>query len=155
MHVKKNFYIDNCALNYLISESPMNDYAEFLPNGNATPRAKRARGRRARRCDLSGERRRGRVGGERGATVGADMSERRPKASDISDRQMLQSVKRHTSNIGAKLLEIESDFPEVPPKVIRAKLHNLLRRGFITGCCCGCRGDFELTTNGATKWGQP
>lgn len=29
-------------------------------------------------------------------------------------------------------------------KVLLAKLKRLIKRGLITGCACGCRGDFEL-----------
>lgn len=36
----------------------------------------------------------------------------------------------------------------IPPGVIRAKMSRLIDRGLITGCCCGCRGDWELTTAG-------
>lgn len=39
--------------------------------------------------------------------------------------------------------------PMFPPEVILAKASALLRRGLITGCDCGCRGDFELTIDGA------
>jgi hypothetical protein len=30
----------------------------------------------------------------------------------------------------------------------RAKMAMLIRAGLSTGCACGCRGDFELTTKG-------
>ena len=39
--------------------------------------------------------------------------------------------------------------PMFPPELIRAKANQLLRRGLISGCGCGCRGDFELTEEGA------
>lgn len=29
-----------------------------------------------------------------------------------------------------------------------AVMKNLIRKGFVDGCCCGCRGDFELTLEG-------
>lgn len=35
-----------------------------------------------------------------------------------------------------------------PPKVVRAKVKNLLARGLVAGCACGCRGDLELTPKG-------
>ena len=38
--------------------------------------------------------------------------------------------------------------PAFPAKVVRAKLAALIRRGLLTGCTCGCRGDFELTPAG-------
>lgn len=39
--------------------------------------------------------------------------------------------------------------PFFPPEVIRAKASRLIRRGLLTGCDCGCRGDFSLTVEGA------
>jgi hypothetical protein len=36
----------------------------------------------------------------------------------------------------------------LPEKVVLAKMKALKRRGLITGCPCGCRGDFELTKAG-------
>ncbi len=71
------------------------------------------------------------------------------KASDISDLRMLDAVKNGTlMPLGASRWTIESLFLEVPPKVVLAKLHALLRRKLITGCACGCRGDFNITEAG-------
>lgn len=33
--------------------------------------------------------------------------------------------------------------PGVPLKVVLAKARRLINRGVITGCACGCRGDFR------------
>lgn len=41
----------------------------------------------------------------------------------------------------------------VPVKVIRAKMRRLIKRGFVDGCGCGCRGDFYVTTLGAQRFG--
>lgn len=35
-----------------------------------------------------------------------------------------------------------------PDKLVRAKMRSLIRRGLVSGCACGCRGDFELTPKG-------
>jgi hypothetical protein len=35
-----------------------------------------------------------------------------------------------------------------PPKLALAKMSMLIRRGVVSGCTCGCRGDFELTSMG-------
>lgn len=32
----------------------------------------------------------------------------------------------------------------VPPKLARAKMGQMIRKGLIDGCACGCRGDFRL-----------
>lgn len=36
------------------------------------------------------------------------------------------------------------DWPGVPPKVVLAKAQRLINRGMLTGCTCGCRGDFGV-----------
>lgn len=35
-----------------------------------------------------------------------------------------------------------------PAKLGLAKMRMLIRRGFVAGCPCGCRGEFELTEKG-------
>lgn len=37
---------------------------------------------------------------------------------------------------------------DLPPKLVHAKMKMLMRRGLVTGCPCGCRGDFEITPKG-------
>lgn len=37
---------------------------------------------------------------------------------------------------------------EVPYKVGLAAMDNLIKRGLVSGCSCGCRGDFEITDKG-------
>jgi hypothetical protein len=39
--------------------------------------------------------------------------------------------------------------PETPDKLVLAKMKTLIRRGLVSGCDCGCRGDFVLTEMGA------
>ncbi len=33
-------------------------------------------------------------------------------------------------------------------KLILAKMKQLIKRGLVDGCACGCRGDFEITPKG-------
>jgi hypothetical protein len=42
----------------------------------------------------------------------------------------------------------EQLFPEIPPKVVTAKMKALVRNKLVDGCVCGCRGDFELLKAG-------
>jgi hypothetical protein len=35
-----------------------------------------------------------------------------------------------------------------PTALARAKMQRLIDRGLVSGCTCGCRGDFELTGKG-------
>jgi hypothetical protein len=44
--------------------------------------------------------------------------------------------------------EISAQWTGVPVADIKAKLTDMLDRDLITGCDCGCRGDFEITENG-------
>jgi hypothetical protein len=37
---------------------------------------------------------------------------------------------------------------EVTAKLGLAKMKRLIQRGLVSGCTCGCRGDFELTAKG-------
>jgi hypothetical protein len=37
---------------------------------------------------------------------------------------------------------------DIPYKVGLAAMANLMKRGYVTGCTCGCRGDFEITKKG-------
>ncbi len=83
---------------------------------------------------------------------------RRLEAKDIPDFDLVRLVDtcQHERQIewGTEHLpwchrqDLEAKLPLVPPKVILAKCRALIRRGFITGCTCGCRGDFELTDKG-------
>jgi len=38
--------------------------------------------------------------------------------------------------------------PDIPGKLKRAKMQGLIERGLVSGCACGCRGDFEITKEG-------
>lgn len=35
-----------------------------------------------------------------------------------------------------------------PAKVALAKMRAMIKKGLVTGCACGCRGDFEITDKG-------
>lgn len=37
---------------------------------------------------------------------------------------------------------------ELPDNLVLAKMRNLIAKGYIDGCDCGCRGDFEITEKG-------
>ncbi len=42
----------------------------------------------------------------------------------------------------------------VPPKLALAKMVMLIRSGLVSGCGCGCRGDFEVTDKGLARIGE-
>lgn len=37
---------------------------------------------------------------------------------------------------------------DTPERLVLAKMRNMIDRGVINGCTCGCRGDFEITAKG-------
>lgn len=37
---------------------------------------------------------------------------------------------------------------ELPDKLVVAKMDKLIRKGLVSGCSCGCRGDFKITEKG-------
>ena len=41
--------------------------------------------------------------------------------------------------------------PGTPSKLVLAKMRQLIRRGAVEGCPCGCRGDFEITDKGRAE----
>lgn len=75
------------------------------------------------------------------------------KAADLDDLVTLSAValdaKERGSTLGACTWTLaERSFPQVPQKVVAAKLRQLMKRGLLTGCSCGCRGDWLLTDAG-------
>lgn len=38
--------------------------------------------------------------------------------------------------------------PGLPDNLVLAKMKKLISSGYISGCDCGCRGDYELTEKG-------
>lgn len=44
--------------------------------------------------------------------------------------------------------------PEANEKLALAKVNRLIKRGFIGGCGCGCRGDFHITAAGREFLGR-
>jgi hypothetical protein len=45
----------------------------------------------------------------------------------------------------------DKDKPDAPEKVLRAKLSAMVRKGFVGGCDCGCRGDWHITDKGCLE----
>jgi hypothetical protein len=42
-------------------------------------------------------------------------------------------------------------FPACPEKLVLAKMGSLIRRKWVDGCACGCRGDFVITPAGLAE----
>ena len=76
------------------------------------------------------------------------------KCSDVPDREVLEFLAAHqgewaTTGTGYGMPTVQDAVrPGTPYKLQRAKMRQLLNRGLIHGCACGCRGDWEITDKG-------
>jgi hypothetical protein len=72
------------------------------------------------------------------------------QAKHIPDDLILREVERLNNEYGcwAMTCWVAEAMPGMPPAVVAAKLSRLMHRGMVTGCDCGCRGDWELTAKG-------
>ena len=74
------------------------------------------------------------------------------QAKDIPERPVLEFLKVNwPCNWYGNEFErsVTRAMPDgTPLKVALAKMRSLEKRGLITGCCCGCRGDFKLSVKG-------
>jgi hypothetical protein len=67
------------------------------------------------------------------------------KASDIPDEEVLGFVLSiNEQGRWCQSWDLEERFPEYPLKVVKAKCAGLIRRGYMDGCTCGCRGDYVV-----------
>jgi hypothetical protein len=66
------------------------------------------------------------------------------QAKHITDEQILKVIDdvRANERRWTHLRDLEKAL-ELPTKILRAKAGSMIRRKVITGCACGCRGDFE------------
>lgn len=76
------------------------------------------------------------------------------QAKDIPDLDVLIAVYRASLDgkwgwegrvRWAFLSDMEEAFPNYSPKLVRAKMKAMIRKGLLRGCACGCRGDFQFT----------
>jgi len=66
------------------------------------------------------------------------------QAKHVSDEKFLDAMDASTewrAPAWAQVGDIATALG-VPEKIVRAKAKGLIKRGVITGCFCGCRGDF-------------
>lgn len=77
------------------------------------------------------------------------------QAKDIPELPVLQFLAKLPPNRSATWYGNAEFMPETsviaampsgtPEKVALAKMRALIKRGFVDGCGCGCRGDFVIT----------
>lgn len=80
----------------------------------------------------------------------AEIPEREWKRADLPDEAVIRAVEavNNEHDCWAFTAHIADSFPDAPFKVVAAKLARLAERGLVTGCPCGCRGDWEVTHKG-------
>lgn len=76
------------------------------------------------------------------------------QCKDIPDKPIMEFLLKHKGHWCNWYFENDRDVRQVMPKnlasekLILAKMRQLMKRGLVDGCSCGCRGDFEITTKG-------
>ena len=80
---------------------------------------------------------------------------KRLQCKDIPTRPILQFLKKHDGWCNWIWLDdercVRHAMPAgriLPDKLVLAKMRKLVAKGYVDGCTCGCRGDFELTDKG-------
>jgi len=76
------------------------------------------------------------------------------QTKDIPDLPILEYLLGHKNTWCTWYLNSENTVADAMPKgviskkLILSKMRNLIKRGLVSGCACGCRGDFEITQKG-------
>jgi hypothetical protein len=77
------------------------------------------------------------------------------QCKDIPTRPILEFLKKSIGQWCFSFSREESErsvfwaMPEGTPwKLGHAKMKKLVKKGFVDGCTCGCRGDYEITKKG-------
>jgi len=81
-----------------------------------------------------------RCGQPNGAMLESDM--KKLQAKTLTDADVIKVIAR----VGGSLFAIQDAFAPIPHQVVLAKLRSMLKRKLLTGCDCGCRGDFSVRT---------
>lgn len=72
------------------------------------------------------------------------------KASDISDEAFLNALNTNGKPTNLDALSERLSFPW---KIVKAKAKTMIvKRKTVSGCYCGCRGDFERVEPKTTAW---
>lgn len=71
------------------------------------------------------------------------------QCKDIPEQPILDFLKLHsgrwsTWGVGYSMPTVADAMPPgTPTKLQLAKMRQMMKKGLVTGCGCGCRGDFE------------
>lgn len=81
------------------------------------------------------------------------------QCKDISTDDVLRFLAKHQGEWATwgdtiSMPTVQSAMPPgTPEKLQLAKMKIIHNAGFVGGCCCGCRGDFEITDAGLARIG--
>lgn len=75
------------------------------------------------------------------------------KCQDIPDRPVLEFLEGLDGQWANWFADddksVRTAMPaDIPDKLVLAKMKQLIKRGAVMGCGCGCRGDFVITDKG-------
>lgn len=76
------------------------------------------------------------------------------KCKDIPDKPIMDFLLKHKGEWCNWISENDKNVKNAMPKnlasekLVLSKMKQLIKRGLVTGCDCGCRGDFEITSEG-------
>lgn len=70
------------------------------------------------------------------------------QCKDIDDVALVRYVADAQAERGMWVCYFDPPYSDLPFKLLRAKMGNLINKGYLTGCNCGCRGDYEVTMKG-------
>lgn len=81
------------------------------------------------------------------------------QAKDIDDKTVLYFLSQHQGKWashfqGCDVCVLDAMPVGTPNKLALAKMRQLHKRGFVGGCTCGCRGNWEVTDKGLAFIGQ-
>jgi hypothetical protein len=72
------------------------------------------------------------------------------QCKDIPDAPLVRFVAEKQASTGhwVCVWDLEPPYSDLPGNLFRAKMGKLINKGYLTGCNCGCRGDYEVTPKG-------
>jgi hypothetical protein len=78
------------------------------------------------------------------------------QCKDIPDAPVLRFIASHDPNWTNWYFGDERDVSRAmpqgaPSKLVLGKMRQMIRRGVVGGCACGCRGDFVITAKGRAE----
>lgn len=66
------------------------------------------------------------------------------QTKDIDKKRAIDYLSKRSVPANSFVMHNEV-YPELTWKMFNSVMKNLIRRGFVDGCTCGCSGDFVLT----------